>query len=100
MLKNPPRVRDNNGALQVRLRLEGRDHFINRLGRFDDPIAQARVQAICFKPLHQDFNSYLRIFHVFHVVRNSQIRELEFSFLLFIACSSGFILGTHRASEC
>ena len=47
MLKKPPRVRDNNGALQVRLRLDGRDHFINRLGRFDDPVAQARAQAIC-----------------------------------------------------
>ena len=47
MLKKPPRVRDNNGALQVRLRLDGRDHFINRLGCFDDPIAQARGQAIC-----------------------------------------------------
>ena len=47
MLKKPPRVRDNNGALQVRLRLGGRDHFINRLGRFNDPVAQARGQAIC-----------------------------------------------------
>ena len=47
MLKKPPRVRDNNGALQVRLRLDGRDHFINRLGRWDDPVAQARGQAIC-----------------------------------------------------
>ena len=47
MLKKPPRVRDNNAALQVRLRLDGRDHFINRLGRFDDPVAQARGQAIC-----------------------------------------------------
>ena len=47
MLKKPPRVRDNNGALQVRLRLDGRDHFINRIGRFDDPVAQARGQAIC-----------------------------------------------------
>jgi integrase len=47
MLKKPPRVRDNNGALQVRLRLDGRDFFINRLGRFDDPVAQARAQAIC-----------------------------------------------------
>ncbi|WP_198015168.1 hypothetical protein [Synechococcus sp. CC9616] len=47
MLKKPPRVRDNNGALQVRLRLDGRDHFINRLGRWDDPVAQARAQAIC-----------------------------------------------------
>ena len=47
MLKKPPRVRDNNGALQVRLRLDGRDHFINRIGRFEDPVAQARGQAIC-----------------------------------------------------
>ena len=47
MLKKPPRVRDNNGALQVRLRLDGRNHFINRLGRWDDPVAQARGQAIC-----------------------------------------------------
>ena len=46
-LKKPRRVRDNNGALQVRLRFDGRDHFINRLGRFDDPVAQARGQAIC-----------------------------------------------------
>ena len=47
VLKKPSRVRDNNGALQVRLRLGGRDHFINRIGRFDDPVAQARGQAIC-----------------------------------------------------
>ena len=47
MLKKPPGVRDNNGALQVRLRLGGRDHFINRIGRFDDPVAQARGKAIC-----------------------------------------------------
>ena len=47
MLKKPPRVRDNNDALQVRLRLAGRDHFINPLGRWDDPVAQARGQAIC-----------------------------------------------------
>ena len=47
MLKKPPRLRENNGALRVRLRLGGRDHFSNRLGRFDDPVAQARGQAIC-----------------------------------------------------
>ena len=47
VLKKSPRVRGNNGALQVRLRLDARDHFINRLGRFDDPIAQAKGQAIC-----------------------------------------------------
>ena len=47
MLKKPPRVRDNNGAFQVRLRPDGRDYFINCVGRFDDPVAQARGQAIC-----------------------------------------------------
>ena len=47
MLKKPPKVSDNNGALQVSLRLDGRDNFINRLGRWDDPVAQARAQAIC-----------------------------------------------------
>ena len=47
MLKKPPRVRDNNGALQVRFRLDVRDHFINRIGRFNDPVAQVRRQAIC-----------------------------------------------------
>ena len=52
MLKKPPRVRDNNGALQVSLRLDGRDYFINRLGRFDDPVAQARGQAICAEIWH------------------------------------------------
>ena len=29
------------------MRLDGRDYFINRLGRFVDPVAQARGQAIC-----------------------------------------------------
>ncbi len=47
MLMKPPRVRDNHGALQVRLRLDGRDHFIHQIGRFDDPVTQARGQAIC-----------------------------------------------------
>ena len=47
MLKKPTRVRDNNGALQVRLRLDGRDYYINRLECFDDPVAQAKGQAIC-----------------------------------------------------
>ena len=47
MLRKPPRLRDNDGTLQVRLRLDARDHFINFLSRFDDPVAQARGQAIC-----------------------------------------------------
>ena len=46
ILRKAPSLRNNNGALQVRVRLEGKDHFINRLGRWDDPIAVAKAQAI------------------------------------------------------
>ena len=45
-MRKAPSLRNNNGALQVRVRLEGKDHFINRLGRWDDPIAVAKAQAI------------------------------------------------------
>ena len=45
MLK-PPSLRNNNGSLQVRVRIDGRDAFINRLGRWSDPVAVARAQAI------------------------------------------------------
>lgn len=45
-MRNAPSLRNNNGALQVRVRLEGKDCFINRLGRWDDPIAVAKAQAI------------------------------------------------------
>jgi len=45
-LRKAPSLRNNNGFLQVRVRLDGQDHFINRLGRWDDPIAVAKAQAI------------------------------------------------------
>ena len=45
-MRKAPALRNNNGALQVRVRLEGKDHFINRLGGFDDPVATARALAI------------------------------------------------------
>lgn len=45
-MRKAPSLRNNNGALQVRVRLDGTDHFINRLGRWDDPIAVAKAQAI------------------------------------------------------
>ncbi|WP_236069781.1 site-specific integrase [Prochlorococcus marinus] len=45
-MRRPPSLRNNNGALQVRVRLEGKDHFINRLGRWDDLVAVARAQAL------------------------------------------------------
>ena len=45
-MRKAPSLRNNNGALQVRVRLDGKDHFINRLGRWDAPIAVAKAQAI------------------------------------------------------
>ena len=59
MLKKPPRVRGNNGVLQARMRLDGRDHFINRLGRWDDPVAQAKGQAICAEVWRDAQQGYL-----------------------------------------
>ena len=45
-LRKPPSLRNNNGSLQVRVRIDGRDAFINRLGRWDDPVAVAKAHAI------------------------------------------------------
>ena len=45
-MRKAPSLRNNNGALQVRVRLDGKDCFINRLGRWEDPVARARAQAI------------------------------------------------------
>jgi integrase len=45
-LRKAPSLRNNNGALQVRVRLDGKDCFINRLGRWEDPVARARAQSI------------------------------------------------------
>lgn len=45
-MRKPPTLRNNNGALQLRVRLNGRDHFINRLGRWGDPLAMAGREAI------------------------------------------------------
>jgi len=45
-VKKPPALRNNNGVVQVRVRMDGRDHFINRIGRWDDPIANAKASAI------------------------------------------------------
>jgi integrase len=39
-------LRNNNGSLQVRVRIDGNDAFINRLGRWSDPVAVAKAHAI------------------------------------------------------
>ena len=45
-MKKPPSLRNNNGSLQVRVRIDGKDAFINRLGRWSDPVAVAKSHAI------------------------------------------------------
>ena len=45
-MRNPPVIRNNHGVVQVRVRLDGRDHFINRIGKWNDPIARAKATAI------------------------------------------------------
>ena len=45
-VKKPPALRKNNSAIQVRFRLDGQDRFVNRIGRWDDPIAHAKANAI------------------------------------------------------
>jgi integrase len=39
-------MRNNNGSLQVQVRINGKDAFINRLGRWSDPMAVAKAHAI------------------------------------------------------
>jgi len=45
-MRKPPSLRNNNGALQVRVRMDGNDAFINRLGSWSDPAAIAKASAI------------------------------------------------------
>jgi len=45
-VQKPPSLRNNNGSLQVRVRIDGKDVFINRLGRWSDPVALAKAHAI------------------------------------------------------
>ena len=41
-----PTLRRNNGSIVIRVRIDGEDKRIYRLGRWDDPVAVARAQAI------------------------------------------------------
>jgi integrase len=45
-MRKPPSLRNNNGALQLRVRIEGADAFINRLGSWNDPTAIAKASAL------------------------------------------------------
>jgi integrase len=45
-MRKPPSLRNNNGALQLRVRIDGNDAFINRLGSWSDPSAMAKASAL------------------------------------------------------
>ncbi len=61
------------------MRIDGRDHFINRLGRWDDPVAVAKAQALSAQIWSDvqsgSFDSSLRIYQP--LVNGSDIALLE-----------------------
>jgi integrase len=55
-VRKPPSLRNNNGVIQLRVRVDGVDRFINRLGRFQDAVAVAKAQSLSAK-IWEDFCS-------------------------------------------
>ena len=45
-MRKEPTLRWNNGSIQMRVRVNGLDQRLHRLGRWDDPLAVARAQVI------------------------------------------------------
>lgn len=45
-MRKAPSLRHNNGSIQIRVRVNGVDHRIHRLGRWNDPRAVAKASAI------------------------------------------------------
>ena len=46
VLRKPPSLRRNNGSIQIRVRVNGENRLIHRLGKWSDPGAVARAQAL------------------------------------------------------
>jgi len=46
VLRKPPSLRRNNGSIQIRVRVDGVDRRIHRLGSWSDPSAVAKAQAL------------------------------------------------------
>lgn len=55
-MRKPPSLRRNNGSIQIRVRVDGVDRRIHRLGSWSDPSAVARAQALSAK-IWSDFCS-------------------------------------------
>ena len=71
-MRKAPSLRKNNGAVQLRVRIDGKDHFINRLGRWDDPAAVAKAQALSAQ-IWSDYQSggFDRTLHIYKTLNNS-----------------------------
>tara|TARA_B100000674_G_scaffold288609_1_gene239155 strand:+ start:204 stop:689 length:486 start_codon:yes stop_codon:yes gene_type:complete len=48
-VRKPLSIRNNGGAIQIRVRVNGVDHFINRLGKYNNPIDVAKAQSLSQK---------------------------------------------------
>lgn len=55
-VRKPPSLRNNNGVIQLRVRIEGVDFFINRLGRYSNPVSVAKAQTLSAQ-IWQDYCS-------------------------------------------
>ena len=55
VLRKPPSLRNNNGVIQPRVRIEGVDFFINRLGN-NNPVSIAKAQTLSAQ-IWQDYCS-------------------------------------------
>jgi integrase len=78
-VRKAPSLRNNNGAVQLRVRIDGKDNFINRLGRWDDSVAVAKAQVLSAQ-IWSDYQSgvfdkSLRIYQP--LVNGSDVAMLE-----------------------
>jgi integrase len=55
-VRKPPSLRNNNGVIQLRVRIDGNDHFINRLGHYNNPVALAKASMLSAR-IWQDYCS-------------------------------------------
>lgn len=49
ILRNRPTLRMNNGSIVIRVRIDGVDRRIYRLGRWDDPVEVARAKRLLLR---------------------------------------------------
>ena len=54
LVRKPPSLRNNNGVIQLRVRIDGSDYFINRLGRYNNPIAYSAALSLSAR-IWQDY---------------------------------------------